>query len=192
WFAVMSMGYCFGALLSRDDIRNDADKRRSTLIKIGLGLTVAFIVLRGINVIGDSQHWAPQKTALFTFFSFLNTSKYPPSLLYLLMTLGPAIIALAFLDRVRGKIADFFLVFGRVPLFYYILHIPLVNVIGSLLYTWHNGHWPSTNPLFNPIGADGLPVVYLSWILVVALLYPVCRWYMKLKARSNNRWLSYL
>ncbi len=186
------MGYCFGALLSRDDIRNDAQKRRRTLIRIGLGLTAAFIVLRGINVIGDSQHWSQQKDALFTFFSFLNTSKYPPSLLYLLMTLGPAITALAFLENVRGKAANFFLVFGRVPLFYYILHIPLVNIIGSSLYMWRNGQWPSTNPLFNPIGAESLPVVYLCWALAVAILYPLCRWYMNRKARSTNSLYSYL
>ncbi len=192
WFAVMSMGYCFGALLSRDDIRNDAARRRSTLLKIGLGLTAAFIVLRFINVIGDSNHWSAQKSPLFTFFSFLNTSKYPPSLLYLLMTLGPAITLLPFLERARGKVADFFLVFGRVPLFYYVLHIPLINVIASSIYAWRNGHWPTGNALFTPIGAESLPVVYLVWAVVIALLYPVCRWYMNKKARSTNRFYSYL
>jgi uncharacterized membrane protein len=192
WFAVMSMGYCFGALLSREDIRNNADKRRSTLLKIGLGLTAAFIVLRFINVIGDSNHWAAQKNGLFTFFSFLNTSKYPPSLLYLLMTLGPAIAFLPLLEKARGRIANFFLVFGRVPLFYYILHIPIINIIASSIYMYRNGHWPSVNPLLNPIGAESLPVVYLVWAVVIALLYPVCKWYMNLKARSNNPWLSYL
>lgn len=192
WFAVMSMGYCFGALLSRSDIRNDAAKRRSTLLQIGLGLTAAFIVLRFINVIGDSNHWSVQKNGLFTFFSFLNTSKYPPSLLYLLMTMGPAIALLPFLEKARGRVADFFLVFGRVPLFYYVLHIPLINILGSALYAWHNGKWPDTNPLFNPIGAESLPVVYLVWAIVIALLYPVCRWYMKRKAASTNPFYSYL
>lgn len=192
WFAVMSMGYCFGAFLSRPDIRDDADKRRSSLIKIGLGLTAAFIVLRAINIVGDSNHWSTQKDGLFTFFSFLNTTKYPPSLLYLLMTLGPAIAALAFLEKWRGKIANFFLVFGRVPLFFYILHIPLVNIIGSLLYLWRNEHWPSGNPLMNPIGAESLPVVYLCWMLAVAILYYPCRWYMNVKAHSRNKLLSYL
>lgn len=192
WFAVMSMGYCFGALLSRDDMRSNADKRRSTLLKIGLGLTAAFIVLRFINVIGDSSHWSAQKNGLFTFFSFLNTSKYPPSLLYLLMTLGPAIAFLPLLEKARGKIADFFLVFGRVPLFYYVLHIPIINIIASGIYTYRNGHWPSMNPLLNPIGAEGLPVVYLVWAVVIALLYPVCKWYMNLKARGKSPWLSYL
>ncbi len=192
WFAVMSMGYCFGAWLSRDDIRNDADKRRSMLIMIGLGLTAAFIILRGINVIGDPQRWSTQKDSLFTFLSFLNTTKYPPSLLYLLMTMGPAIAALAFLEKARGRIASFFLVFGRVPLFFYILHIPLVNIVGSSLYMWRNGKWPSTNPLFNPLGSESLPVVYLCWALVIAVLYPVCRWYMKRKANSTNPLYSYL
>ncbi len=192
WFAVMSMGYCFGAFLTRPDIRDNPEKRRSMLIKIGLGLTVAFIVLRGINVVGDSQHWSQQKNWLFTFFSFLNTTKYPPSLLYLLMTLGPAIAALAFLEKAKGAIADFFLVFGRVPLFYYLCHILLLNIMGSLLYTWRNGHWPIGSTIVNPIGAETLPVVYLVWMLAIALLYPLCKWYMNLKARSNNRWLSYL
>lgn len=192
WFAVMSMGYCFGAWLSRDDIRNNAEKRRSMLVKIGLGLTAAFIVLRFINVVGDSQHWSTQKNGLFTFFSFLNTSKYPPSLLYLLMTMGPAIAALAFLEKARGRIANFFLVFGRVPLFYYLLHIPLVNIIGSLLHLRRTGSWPSTNPILNPIGAESLPVVYICWALVVAILYPLCRWYMNKKANSTNPLYSYL
>ncbi len=192
WFAVMSMGYCFGAFLSRPDIRDDPDKRRSMLIKIGLGLTAAFIVLRAINVVGDSQHWMHQKNGLFTFFSFLNTSKYPPSLLYLLMTLGPAIAALAFLEKMKGKIANFFLVFGRVPLFYYLCHILLLNIMGSLLYTWRNGHWPVGSTILNPIGAERLPVVYLVWMLAIALLYPLCKWYMNVKARTSNRWLSYL
>jgi uncharacterized membrane protein len=192
WFAVMSMGYCFGALLSRDDIRNDADKRRSMLLKIGLGLTAAFVVLRFINVIGDSNHWSTQKNGLFTFFSFLNTSKYPPSLLYLLMTMGPAIAILPTLEKVRGKVADFFLVFGRVPLFFYCLHIPLINILGSALYAYHNGKWPDVNPLATPIGAEGLPVVYLVWATVIALLYPLCKWYMKKKAASTNPLYSYL
>ena len=192
WFAVMSMGYCFGALLSRDDIRTSPEKRHTVLLRIGLGLTAAFIVLRLINVIGDSSHWSAQKTGLFTFMSFLNTTKYPPSLLYLLMTLGPAIAVIPLLEKARGRIASFFLVFGRVPLFFYVLHIPLINILASTLYVFHNGHWPSGNPLLNPIGVESLPVVYLVWAVVVVLLYPVCRWYMNLKARSNNRWLSYL
>lgn len=192
WFAVMSMGYCFGALISRRDIRTDAGKRRSMLLKIGLGLTAAFIVLRFINVIGDSNHWSVQKSGLFTFFSFLNTSKYPPSLLYLLMTLGPAIALLPFLESARGRIANFFLVFGRVPLFFYVLHIPLINILGSALYTWHNGKWPEANPLFNPIGAESLPVVYLVWAIVITILYFPCRWYMNRKAKSRNPLYSYL
>lgn len=192
WFAVMSMGYCFGALLSRDDMRASAEKRRTVLLRIGLGLTAAFIVLRFINVIGDSNHWSTQKNGLFTFFSFLNTTKYPPSLLYLLMTMGPAIAVLPFLEKARGKIADFFLVFGRVPLFYYVLHIPLINILGSLLYLWHNGTWPQANPLINPIGADSLAVVYLVWAVVVLLLYPVCKWYMYRKGNSTNPLYRYL
>ena len=192
WFAVMSMGYCFGALLMRDDIRSNPEKRRSLLLKIGLGLTAAFIVLRFINVVGDSNHWSVQKDGLFTFFSFLNTSKYPPSLLYLLMTLGPSIAVLPYLEKARGKIAEFFLVFGRVPLFYYVLHIPLINILGSSLYAWRNGHWPSTNPLMNPIGAESLPVVYLVWAVVVALLYPVCKWYMNKKATGKSLLYRYL
>jgi uncharacterized membrane protein len=147
-----------------------------------------FIVLRAFNVYGDAHPWTPQASPLFSFFSFLNCTKYPPSLLYLLMTLGPSLCLLALWHNVRVSPNHPLLVFGRVPMFFYILHLYAIHT-AALLY-----FWPLVGNLrfASPGYGVGLPGVYLAWVLILIALYPACRWYAGVKRRSKNPWLSYL
>jgi len=196
WVGVMAAGYAFGKLLQRD-----RPERRRILLWLGLGLTAAFIVIRATNAYGDPQPWSKQTTPLFTLFSFLNCTKYPPSLLYLCMTLGPAILVLSFFDRELGPWSKPIIVFGRVPLFYYLLHLPLIHGIAILLASlrhgaaggvWLGPPWdPATAAAYPQNYGYGLGVVYAIWILVILLLYPLCRWFANLKQRRRDAWLSY-
>jgi uncharacterized membrane protein len=192
WVGVMAAGYAFGELL-----RVDQATRRRRLLLVGTFVVVLFVVLRAINVYGDPHPWSRQAGgAIYDVMAFLNCEKYPPSLLYLAMTLGPAILALAALEHLRGAFARALLVFGRVPLFYYLLHIPLIHLAAIVSsYTgpgkgaFPGGPWGSEN-------SDGfgyaLPGVYLVWAIIVVMLYPLCRWFAALKARRHDAWLSYL
>lgn len=185
WIGVMALGYALGALLGRDEMRLDPGKRRRMLIGTGITLTAVFVVLRLANLYGDPSRWATQETLLFTVLSFLNTTKYPASLLFLLMTLGPALIALALFGNWRGRSAAVVRTFGRVPLFFYILHIALISTLAA------------TRGITKGSGGDpgilgGLAAIYLIWIAVVAMLYPVCSWFARVKARRRDAWLSYL
>lgn len=190
WMGVMAAGYAFGSVFTWE-----AEKRQRTILFLGMVLTALFIVLRGLNVYGDPSLWESQKNLLFTIFSFINCTKYPPSLLYLLMTLGPALILLAFLDKGTPRFLKPALVFGRVPLFYYLLHLPLIHGL-ALLFSfirhgradWFYGSSPPQRPA--GYGYD-LPVVYLIWIGVILILFPVCRWFADLKRRRREAWLSY-
>jgi uncharacterized membrane protein len=199
WVGVMAAGYGFGALLLKHPERG---ARRKLLLKIGVGLTLAFVALRFINFYGDPTPWAPQSSAFFTVLSFINCMKYPPSLLFLLMTLGPAITAVALFDRERhpGLLARFFITFGRVPLFYYILHLLVIHSLAILFSyaqygraPWLFQNWPPPGtPLPFPEGYGySLPIVYLVWLLVVLLLFPPCYWFANLKRRRRDAWLSY-
>jgi uncharacterized membrane protein len=190
WIGVMAAGYGFGALLVRESTR-----RRKAILITGVALTLLFVVLRAINAYGDPQPWAPQKNGLFTLFAFLSCNKYPPSLLYLLMTLGPAMIALALLDRGTPRWMRPILIFGRVPLFYYLLHIPLIHGLALLVTYARHGDVAWLFGLGIPRPADagfGLLTVYLVWAAVVVSLYPACRWFAALKQRRRDPWLSYL
>jgi uncharacterized membrane protein len=190
WIGVMACGYAFGSILQFDPVR-----RKRALLALGSGLALGFVLLRAANVYGDPVAWSPQPDPLFTFLSFINTEKYPASLLFLLMTLGPAIATLPFLEKPPGKVGRFFIVFGRVPLFYYILHLYLIHalaVIGGMVQDFPArrmlvGHWAFPKKY----GFD-LPVVYGVWVTVVALLYPVCAWFARVKQRTKSGWLSYL
>jgi uncharacterized membrane protein len=195
WVGVMAAGYAFGRLY-----QFDAQRRRKLLLIIGGTATALFILLRAINTYGDPAPWSTQKNALFTVLSFVNTTKYPPSLLFLLMTLGPAILALAAFESGtgRGRLRDFFVTFGRVPLFFYLLQWPTAHLISVLL---HLAFGKPTAWLFQtPIGWTGakpnmgfnLAVVYLCWIAGVLLLYPLCKWFAGVKQRRKDWWLSYL
>jgi uncharacterized membrane protein len=210
WLGVMASGYGFGALflLPRSE-------RRKRLFALGIAVCALFVIVRFVNFYGDPISadptaqanpgkfpgpWAVQENPWFTLFSFLNCQKYPPSLCFVLMTLGPAIIFLAIFDRDLGPISSFFITFGRVPLFYYLLHIPLIHglmVIGDYLrfgFSPYGTEAPWTiggKTLPEGYGYD-LPIVYAVWASVVLLLYPLCRWYAGVKKRSRSAWLSYL
>ncbi len=192
WIGVMALGYAFGVILLKD-----ARERRKMLLWLGGGATAAFVLLRWLNVYGDPKPWQTYDAAMFTIMSFLNCDKYPPSLLFLLMTMGPAIASLAFFEKARGRVAELFITFGRVPLFFYVVHIFLLHALAVLAaYATIGGPGTlvgSAKPLELPQGYGfSLPVVYLVWIGVVAMLYPVCRWYAEVKRRSRNPLLSYL
>lgn len=190
WIGVMAAGYAFGTLLMKEP-----EQRRRTLLWLGLGLTAGFVVLRAINSYGDLVPWSTQPSGIFTLLSFLNTTKYPPSLDYLLMTLGPAIAALALLDRGAGKAGNFFAVYGRVPMFYYIIHLYVIHalaVIAGVLQGFDASAFLTIMVAFPEHYGVGLPAVYLVWIGVVLALYPVCVWYGGVKRRRKDPWLSYL
>jgi hypothetical protein len=194
WTGVMAAGYGFGALLQLECAR-----RRRLVFLLGVVVTLAFVLLRAWNQYGDPRPWQPQPSPFRTFLSFLNCTKYPASLLYLLMTLGPALLALAICDRPLGPVGRRVVVFGRVPFFFYLLHIPLIHggaVLCDLVrFRWsplaHNGPWfrPEDIP---PDYGVGLPTVYLVWVGVVLALYWPCRWYAELKRRHPGGVLSYL
>lgn len=196
WIGVTALGFGLGKIYLWE-----AERRRQFLMRLGLGLTAAFVVLRFINVYGDPAPWSIQPSGLFTLLSFLNTSKYPPSLLFLLMTLGPALCALALLDRGTPTWLRPAHVFGRVPLFYYLIHFPLIHlfaVIAAVLrYGDASGLFQSPSldrfPFTQPPGwGQGLGVVYAAWVLVVLSMYPLSRWFAGLKQRRKDPWLSYL
>jgi uncharacterized membrane protein len=193
WMGVMAAGYGFGTLLPG----RGAARRR--LYQLGGALILSFILLRAANVYGDPQPWVEQPSLLWTCLSFLNCTKYPPSLLYLLMTLGPAILALALFDRPPGRLAQPIIIFGRVPLFFYLLHIPLIHggavLCDYLRFGWSPlaaaGPWEVRPEAIPESYGLSLPMVYLVWIGVVLLLYVPCRWFAEVKRRRRDVWLSY-
>lgn len=194
WLGIMLAGYGCGKLwlLPRP-------ARRRSLLALGLAATTLFVVLRASNRYGDPQVWKLQATDIFTFLSFLNCTKYPPSLLYVLMTLGPALCLLAWWDREPGAVGRIFVTYGRVPLFYYLLHVPLIHVLAiALAYLRHGDvRFLFQHILFGHEGFPedygyGLPAVYAVWLLAVAALYCPCRWFAELKRRRRDAWLSYL
>jgi uncharacterized membrane protein len=193
WIGVMAAGYAFGELFTWDEQR-----RRKWLLSIGSGLTQLFIVLRYTNWYGDPRPWMPQKDFVFTLFSFINCEKYPPSLLFLLMTLGPAIVALPWFERIAiTRIGQPFVSFGRVPLFYYLIHLQLIHAAAFVAAYLRFGRadWLVAIPaLQRPPRDNGydLWVVYLVWLGIVLTLYPICHWLAHVKQRYRAAWLSYL
>ncbi len=194
WVGVICAGYGFGALLALPPAR-----RQRVLLDLGLGLIAGFIALGLLAGYGDTTPWTPQRTLLLTVFSFLDVQKYPPALLYVLMTLGPAIAALPLLERVpQGAGKRFFVTFGRVPLFYYVLHLLLIHAVARLtaialgIDPYHLLRFGSLLPPTPAAWGFGLPVVYAVWAGVVLALYPLCRWFAGVKARGGAWWLSYL
>jgi uncharacterized membrane protein len=196
WVGVAAAGYGLGRVYDWD-----AGRRRSFLLRTGLALILAFVVIRGLNVYGDPAPREPQGTALYSVLSFLNTTKYPPSLSFLLMTLGPALVFLWAVDRGTPRILRPALVIGKVPLFYYLLHFPLIHLlaVATCYLRYGSAHWMFESPdLANypftppPDWGYSLPVIYLVWACVVVAMYPLCRWFAALKQRRNDAWLSYL
>jgi uncharacterized membrane protein len=195
WVGVTAAGYGLGQIYSWPSAR-----RKAFLLPLGAGLSATFVVLRGINVYGDPLRWSTQKSAAFTALSFLNTTKYPPSLLYLLMTLGPALLFLWAIDARTPQWLRPALTVGKVPMFYYLLHIPLIHVLAIAVCYARYGqvHWMFESPTLRqfpitppPGWGYSLPIVYLVWGVVVITLYPFCRWFADLKRRRSDAWLSY-
>ena len=158
-------------------------------------LTAAFGLLRVANAYGDPVPWSTQPSALVTVLSFLNTTKYPPSLLFLLITLGPTLMALALFDRTPGPLTRFFIVFGRVPLLFYLVHLYLIHglaVAAGYLSGFDPRAFFTLFVFFPREYGFSLPVVYCIWIGVVVMLYPLCRWYGGIKASRPYQALGYL
>ena len=199
WIAVMALGFCLGPLYLQAP-----EWRRRLLVGWGAAATIGFVLLRALDRYGDPAPWTAQRTAVFTTLSFLNTTKYPPSLSFLLMTLGPVLLALAWLDRHPPRPTNPLVVFGRVPLFYFVLHFFAAHLAAVLLaFTRYGGDaWrfafhpvPSMGgpgELFPPAFGYDLPVAYLVWAAIVLALYPLCRWFAGVKARRRDWWLGYL
>jgi len=197
WIAVMALGYCFGFLYRKD---YEQTKRKRYLLVLGISSIFLFLLIRYSNFYGDMVLWSVQKDFVFTVLSFINVSKYPPSLLYLLITIGPTFLVLYYLEDVQSKVTDFLLVFGRVPFFYYVLHVFFIHSAALITLILLGKDWKLM--IFNTASfttnkmADygySLGIVYLVWILIVALLYPLCKKYMKYKLNNPQKWwLSYL
>jgi len=190
WVGVMASGYALATVFEMT-----ADRRHRVLVALGGTLVALFLVLRLINAYGDTVPWTTQSDHLRTLMSFLNVKKYPPSLDYLLATLGPALMLLACFENARGRVADVLQVFGRVPLFFYVLHLALAHLAAGLLAMAMGFGNAVLNNLprdFPPDWGFGLPAVYLAWALVVVTLYPACRWFGEVKRRRRDWWLSYL
>ncbi|MGN6235509.1 DUF1624 domain-containing protein [Dyella sp.] len=196
WLGVTALGYALGQAYGRD-----AGRRQALLLRLGMALTAGFVLLRLLNVYGDPVPWSVQRSPLWTLLSFLNTQKYPPSLLFLLMTLGPALLLLRAFDAGTPRLLRPALAFGKVPLFFYVLHFYLIHLlavgvcyvgyghVGGMFLSPDLGHFPFTAP---PGWGLDLPWIYAIWIGVVLVLYPLCRAYANLKRRRKDWWLSYL
>lgn len=196
WSGVMALGYCFGTWFKNNVSSQIRTKR---LIWLGTLLIGLFIVLRFINGYGNPTHWSTQpRGAVYTFLSFLNTTKYPPSLMFLCMTLGPAILLLVFLEKMQNRFSKILIMYGRVPFFYYVIHLFFIHLICVILFfaSGYNANQivdTRTPFLFRPLnfGYD-LPVVYAVWLFVIIALYWPCKWFNQYKSTHHQWWLSYV
>lgn len=191
WIGVMAAGYAMGRLMTQ------AARRRQLLAMLGASAVLLFVVLRLTRVYGEPHRWSEQSSPLWTLLSILDCRKYPPSLCYLLMTLGPALLFLALFDGGAPRGLRAALVFGRVPMFFYLVHLPLIHGLSVAVNFIRFGHanwlYGNTNGVKPPLDAGfDLPIVYLAWAAVVLMLYPLCRWFAALKGRSRAKWLGYL
>jgi uncharacterized membrane protein len=202
WLGLLAAGYAFGSIYN-----GTPDERRRTLMRWGLGITIGFILIRATNLYGYPNDWSLQKSPMMTVVSFLNTQKYPPSLLYLMMTIGPSMIGLALWDRYnaaageqpkRGPITQMLITYGKVPLFFYILQWVYAHSAGYILSalagkpTFIYFQLPGPGPATPDNVGFNLLTVWAVWLVGVILLYPLCKWYAGVKARRTDWWLSYL
>lgn len=193
WAGVMAAGYAFGTIVAAEP-----ERRRRLCLGIGLGATALFVLLRAFNLYGEPRPWSGDQMP--AWLSFLNTSKYPASLQFLLMTLGPTIALVPLLEGARGALARWLTVFGKVPFFFYLLHIPLIHVLALIVSRVRegavNGWLFANHPMANPPPPEGyawsLALLYAVWAVAVVMLYPPSAWFARLKARNRSRWLSYL
>jgi uncharacterized membrane protein len=199
WVAVMAAGFAFGPILL-----TELSQRRHVLLITGAAMAVAFVLLRTVNIYGDPAPWSKQGSSTFTLLSFLRTTKYPPSLQFLLMTLGPSLIALGVLDNVRSSWRAPLIVIGRVPMFFYVVHFWAIHLVASCL-AWLRYGRASFAFLLHPLPSMGGPralfppdfgyplwVVYVVWIGIVVSVYPLCRWFAGFKRNRHEWWVSYL
>ena len=197
WIGLMALGYVFG-ILYREEF--NAAKRRRWLAWMGMSAVLLFVLLRAFNLYGDPHAWSSQHSFVYSLLSFLNTTKYPPSLLYVLMTIGPSLIFLSLTENISNRVVSFLVTFGRVPFFFYVIHIYVIHLFAMVGIIYGGRSWRDyiiTGKSFlseslSNFGFD-LYVVYLIWILVVALLFPWCSWYNDYKAANHQKWwLKYL
>ena len=198
WIGIMLTGYYFGSLYTA----HDAAKRRKLLLFAGTGALLLFIVLRSLNIYGDANHWSTQKDAVFTVLSFLNVTKYPPSLLYILVTVGPACIFLALAEQPNAPkaAARMVQIFGRAPMFFYLAHILLIHIL-AIIAAVVTGFKVSDMILSTGVNSApalkhygfSLLIVYVVWITVLIMLYPLCKWFDRYKSAHGPQqpWLSY-
>ncbi len=197
WIGVIILGYCFGVFYAKGF---NIQLRKKWLLYLGVGSVVLFFILRATNVYGNATPWEAQKDLSTTILSFFKLTKYPPSLDFLLITLGPAFLFLLGIEKVKNKVTNFFLVFGKVPFFYYLVHVFVIHlaaVVGLLITSkdWKVMIFTKDNFFQGQTAGYGysLWVVYLVWIGVVFLLYPICKKYMTYKTSNKDKWwLSYL
>ena len=199
WLGLMILGYCFGVFFTD---KFSYEQRKKILVRLGVAVLVFFVALRFTNAYGDPHDWSPQKNFLFTVLSFVNVNKYPASLLFMCLMIGPALILLPYLEKVKNWFSEAMRTFGRVAFFYYILHLYLIHVLAAIAF-FLRGHTmqeatasiQSQFPFYFIIPGEGfgLPIVYVIWILVVLMLYPLCKWYDQYKTKhKEKKWLSYL
>ncbi|HXL55703.1 MAG TPA: heparan-alpha-glucosaminide N-acetyltransferase domain-containing protein [Chitinophagaceae bacterium] len=195
WTGAMLLGYAIGSFYRP---LFDAVKRKKVLLTIGIAVTSLFIILRLINKYGDPAPWSQQKEAAYTFLSFLNTTKYPCSLQFLCMTLGPALILLALIEHAQNKFTNILAVYGRVPFFYYVIHFYLIHTICVILF-FASGYGvkdivdPNVPFLFRPLHFGfHLWVSYLIWLFVIIVMYRPCKWFQNYKRTHCQWWLSYV
>ena len=194
WIGVIALGYCFGYLYKPGV---DVVARRKILLMLGVGAVLLFIFLRMINIYGDPHPWSDQKSPAFTFLSFLKVTKYPPSLQFILMTLGPAALFLAVAEKSFKGFGKPIIHIGRVPMFFYLVHIYLIHVLALFAAKFTGFEWidmVSQKPLTPVVNGYGfsLGMLYVIWIIVILLLYPLCKRYDKYKSSHKKWWLSYL
>ncbi len=194
WLGIMLAGYACGDLFLLP-----SEKRKKLFLKIGIAALTLFVLVRTFNIYGDSSHWSFQKNGIFSLLSFINTSKYPPSLLYTLMTLGITFLLLFAFDAVQNKLTDIISIYGKVPLFYYLIHWFVIHGMTMIIFFAQGYHWSDLQfegfSFGRPKDGGGLDLfgTYLLWLFVVTLLYPLCRWYSAYKIQHKEKtWLRYL
>ena len=191
WIGVMAAGYALGPVFLMQ-----RTARLRWLIGLGIAVIAGFVLLRATNLYGDPAPWVMHPTWSATLLSFINCEKYPPSLLYLAMTLGPALLMLAAFESARGRVADWITTYGRVPFFYYLAHLVLIHALALAFASamsfdtgWLIGQFPFGKPAGWGLNLAG---IYVVWAIVIVALYPACRWFAALKARRREWWWSYL
>jgi uncharacterized membrane protein len=198
WTGLMMLGYCVGIFFTP---AFSMQQRKKIFTRLGIALVLLFVLVRFINIYGDPEAWTTQKNGLYTIMSFIKVHKYPPSLMYMCITIGPALLLLALIEKIKNGFTDKMVVFGRTAFFYYILHIYLIHLLCTIAF-FTRGHSMQDAigsmqnlPFMFQIPGEGysLVIVYLVWLAVVISLYPLCKWYDKYKTNHKEKWwLSYL